>query len=98
MLDGHEQVLLSAMMNGSEDLPIHEDDFASPPNRVIYQCITSLPNRGLFTVCDELERHAQLAAVGGRARLTEISCLPHDAANLEYALAQVLDASRSGRR
>jgi hypothetical protein len=97
MLDGHEQVLLSAMMNGHADLPIHEDDFASQPNRTIYRCLTSPTNRGLLAVQAELKQRGQLEAVGGPARLTDISCLPHDPANLKYALGEVLEASRQRR-
>ena len=95
MLDGHEQVCLSAMMNGSGNLPLTEDDFSSPPNRTIYRCLTSLTNRALLAVQAELQRRGQLEAVGGPARLTEIFCLQHDAANLEYALSEVLEASRA---
>jgi putative DNA primase/helicase len=94
MLEGHEQVLLSALMNGTPALPICADDFSSPPNRTIFRCITSLRNRGLLAVCDELERRGQLEQVGGRARLTVISDLPHDASNVGYALGEVQDASR----
>ena len=98
MLDGHEQVCLSAMMNGSGNLPpLTEDDFSSPPNRTIYRCLTSLTNRALLAVQDELQRRGELVAVGGPARLTEIFCLQHDAANLEYALSEVLEASRQRR-
>ncbi len=94
IIDGHEQVCLSAMMNGHADLPVSEDDFASPTNRIICRCITDSLGRGLLAVCDELQRRGQLAAVGGRARLTDISCLPHDPANLEYALSEVRAASQ----
>jgi replicative DNA helicase len=95
MLDALEQVCLSAMMNGHADLPVSEHDFASPTNGVILAAIQRLDkNRGLLAVCDELQRRGQLAAVGGRPRLTDISCLPHDPANLEYALSEILEASR----
>ena len=92
--EGHECVVLSAMMNGSDNLPLTEDDFASPPNRTIYRFLTSVKKRGLLAVQSELERHGQLVAVGGKARLTDISCLPHDPVSVEYALGEVQDASR----
>jgi putative DNA primase/helicase len=95
LLDGHEQVCLSAMMNGHADLPVSEDDLTSPTNRVILAAIRRLDkNRGLLAVCNELQRRGQLAAVGGRPRLTDISDMPHDPANVEYALSEVLEASR----
>ena len=95
MLDGHEQVCLSAMMNGHADLPVSEDDFSFSVNRPILAAIQRLDkNRGLLAVCDELQRRGQLAAVGGRARLTIISDMPHDPVSVEYALGEVLEASR----
>src|SRR5262249_31588951 len=82
------------MMNGHPDLPVCESDFGSPPNRTIYSCLMSLTNRALLAVQAELQRRGQLETVGGRAGLTEISCLQHDAANVAYALDEVLEASR----
>jgi putative DNA primase/helicase len=93
MQDGHETVLLAALMNGGEPLPVRQEDFSSP-NRLIFNAIEGLTNRGLLAVCDELDRRKQLVAAGGRARLTEISCLAHDPANVEHALGEVLEASR----
>jgi hypothetical protein len=98
MLEGHEQVLLSALMNGHVDLPVTEPDFGSPPNRSIFGAIGALSrNRGWLAVKDELERRRVLKQAGGEARLIEISNLPHDADNVDYALGEVLETSRRRR-
>ena len=99
MLDGHEQICLSAMMNGSGNLPpLTEDDFSSPPNRTIYRCLTSLTNRALLAVQDELKRRGELEEVGGPTRLTVISDLPHDPANVELLSAKCSTHRGKGRR
>jgi replicative DNA helicase len=92
--EGHEQVLLSAMMNGTDALPLNVDDFSSPPNRTIYNRIRGLTNRSLLAVTDALRRSGELDKVGGAHRITEIALLPHDAENLDYALGEVLTVSR----
>jgi len=97
MLDGHEQVVLGAMMNGHPDLPVHEYDFASPPNQTIFQSIKGSKVGGLLAVQANLQRRGKLDEVGGRVRLTEISCLPTDDANVQFALDEVLGASRNRR-
>lgn len=98
MLEGHEQVLLSALMNGHFDLPVTEQDFGSPPNRTILIAIKALgQNHGWVAVKDELQRRRSLKQVGGEARLIEISNLPHDSGNVDYALCEVLEASRQRR-
>jgi AAA domain-containing protein len=97
MIEGHETVLLSALMNGTPELPVMAEDFASPPNRTIFECITGLKNRSLIAVCDALRRGRQLKNVGGAYRVTEIACLPHDADSLDYALDQVHEHSRRRR-
>jgi len=94
MVEGHETVILSALMNGSPSLPVVADDFSSPPNRVIFNRILKLKNRGLLAVTDALRHNRELERVGGAARITEISYLPHDDQNLKYALDEVLAASR----
>jgi len=94
MSEGHEMVVLSALMNGSPTLPVSADDFSSPPNRLIFNRLIGLTNRGLLAVTDALRRNGELDKAGGAHRITEISLLPHDADNVEYALEQVLDASR----
>src|SRR5262249_31619458 len=95
MQDGHEQVVLAAMMNGRNDLPVTAADFSSPPNRTIFAAIQRLDeSRVLLAVQDELQRRGQLEAIGGPPRLTNIYALQHDAADVEYALGEVLDASR----
>jgi hypothetical protein len=49
MVEGHEQVLLAALMNGAAEFSIVPDDFSSPPNRKIFEAVTSLKkNRGLL--------------------------------------------------
>jgi AAA domain-containing protein/DnaB helicase-like protein len=98
MLEGHEQVLLSALMNGHFDLAVTEQDFGSPPNRSIFIAIKALgQNRSWLAVKDELQRRRRLKQVGGEVRLIEISNLPHDPGNVEYALGEVMEASRQRR-
>jgi hypothetical protein len=93
MLQGHEQVVLAALMNGSESLPVSDEDFL-PPNRTIFRRIRSLDNRSLIAVTDALRKAGELERVGGAGRITEIALMPHDDASVEYALNEVLDASR----
>ena len=99
LLDGHEQVLLGALMNGHANLPLVEDDFGSSPNRLIVAAIHRLDdtNRSVLAVIDELERRDELKAAGGRGRLNEIYVLPHDADSVAYALGEVLEAARQRR-
>jgi putative DNA primase/helicase len=97
MIDGHECVLLAALMNGTAELPVTAEDFSSPPNQKIFECITALPNRSLIAVTDALRRSGQLKNVGGNGRVTEISVLPHDPDSLNYALGEVLEQSRTRR-
>jgi hypothetical protein len=95
MIEGHETVLLAALMNGAADLPVDSDDFSSPPNKTIFQTIQSLNgNRNLLAVTHALRKNGQLEKVGGEYRITQISLLPHDKDNVEYALGEVLDYSR----
>lgn len=96
MNDGHERTLLSFMMRG-ERLDIQPNDFASPINRQISEAILAVPRPELLSVQDELRRRGHLKAVGSESRLTEIfslggGCIGRD--SLEYALGEVLDASR----
>jgi hypothetical protein len=94
-IDMFECILLSALMDGADTLPVCADDFASPPNRTIFNRISGLTNRGLIAVTDALQSNRELEKVGGRGRINEIANLPHDAASVEYALGQVLDESRA---
>jgi hypothetical protein len=97
MIEGHEQVLLAALMNG-HDLSLDEADFVSPPNQLIFAAIQRLDkNRSLLAVQDELKRQHQFEAVGGHGLLNQIYVLPTDAANIAYALDEVLSASRQRR-
>jgi RecA-family ATPase len=97
MIEGHEGVLLGALMRG-HDLSLDAEDFFSPPNRLIFAAIQHLGgNRGLLAVIDELKRRREFEAVGGRGRLNDIYDLPHDADNLAYAFDEVLSASRQRR-
>jgi AAA domain/DnaB-like helicase N terminal domain len=91
--DGHECVVLSALMNGEDALPVCADDFSSPPNRTIFERVSGLANRGLLAVTDALRFAGELDKVGGAGRITEIATLPHDEQNLKYALDQVLEHS-----
>lgn len=98
MLDGHEQVVLSALMHGRFDLPVTEQDFGSPPNRAVFIAIKAVgQTRGWFAVKDELERRHVLEQVGGQGRLIDIFTFPHDIYNVDYALGEVLEASRQRR-
>ena len=92
-VDLFECVVLSALMNGEDALPVCADDFSSPPNRMIFNRISGLANRGLLAVTDALRRNGELERVGGAGRITEIATLPHDEENLKYALDQVLEHS-----
>jgi hypothetical protein len=94
MIDGHECVVLSALMNGANELPVSADDFSSPPNKMIFNRLQGLTNRSLLAITDALQRKKELEKVGGASRVTWISDLPHDQANLQYALEQVLEHSR----
>jgi replicative DNA helicase len=82
-------------MNGADALPVCADDFASPPNRMIFNRISGLSNRGLLAVTDELRANGELDRVGGAGRITGIATLPHDEENLKYALDQVLEHSQA---
>ena len=97
MLDGNEQVVLSALMNGTSQLPVAAEDFFSPPNRIIFKCITGLTNRSLLPVTEALCKNGELESVGGACRITEIYNMPHDRACLDYALNCMLEASRKRR-
>jgi putative DNA primase/helicase len=92
---GHECVVLSALMNGADALPVAADDFSSQPNRTIFNRVSGLTNRGLLAVTDALRGNGELERVGGAGRITEIATLPHDEENLKYALDQVLEHSRA---
>ena len=94
-VDGHECVVLSALMNGADALPVCADDFASSPNRMIFNRISGLLDRGLIAVTDELRLNGELEKVGGAGRITEIATMPHDEQNLKYALDQVLEHSQA---
>jgi hypothetical protein len=50
IFEGHECVVLSAMMNGAGELPVCAEDFSSPPNRTIFERIIPLENRGFIAV------------------------------------------------
>jgi DnaB-like helicase N terminal domain len=94
MLDGHESVLLAALMDGHAELPVTADDFSSPPNKTIFHHVMRLTNRCLLAVTNSLRESGELEKVGGAYRVSEIAQLPHDPANLEYALGEVLEHSR----
>ena len=59
LCEGHEQVLLSALMNGTDALPVSVDDFSSPPNRTIYNRIRGLTNRSLLAITDARRRNGE---------------------------------------
>jgi hypothetical protein len=80
-------------MNGADALQVCADDFASPPNRIIFNRISGPSNRGLLAVTAELRRTGELEKVGGTHRITEISLMAHDAPNLSYALENMLEHS-----
>ena len=82
-------------MNGADALRVCADDFASPPNRMIFNCISGLSNRGLIAVTAALRANGELEKIGGAGRITEIATMPHDEQNLKYALDKVLEHSRA---
>lgn len=93
--EGHECVVLAALMNGADDLPISADDFSSPPNRTIFERISGLTNRCPLAVQDALQRNGELDEVGGVGRFTEIATMTHDEPVLKYSLDQVLELTRT---
>jgi hypothetical protein len=70
-------------MNGENALPVCADDFASTPNRTIFNRVSGLTNRGLLAVTDALRATANWR-IGGAGHITEIATLPHDQENLNY--------------
>ena len=92
--EGHECVVLAALMNGADDLPVAAVDFSSPPNRVIFNRVSGLTNRCPLAVTDALRRNGELERVGGVGRITEIATMTHDEPVLNYSLDQVLERSR----
>ena len=97
MSEGHEQVLLAAMMNGTDELPVSAEDFSSSPNRVIFNRIVGMTNRSLLAVTDALQQSGELESVGGAYRITEISQMPHDSESVLYAIDCVLEDARERR-
>src|SRR5262245_33754037 len=98
ILHGHEKHVLAGLMNGHPHLSICADDFGSPVNAEIFQSIEAGKGRGvapvLLAVQDDLRQRGKLKQVGGVAGLTDLVGLPTDDATIDYALAQVLEASR----
>ena len=94
-VDLFECVVLSALINGADALQVCADDFASPPNRMIFNRVSGLSDRNLIAITTELRRNGELETVGGAYRITEIATMPHDEQNLKYALDQVLEHSRA---
>jgi hypothetical protein len=84
-------------MNGRDDLQIGERDFSLEPNRLIFNAQRALKIRTWRALQIKLERLGQLQKVGGISRLTEMQLLPTDKDNVEYALSEVLEASRARR-
>jgi hypothetical protein len=100
IVDGHEKVLLAALLNGTEKLPVTAEDFSSQPNRTIFNAIERVPRsqRNLLGVQDALRASGRLKIVGGEAGLTQISCdTTISPAIVAYALGEVLDQSRNRR-
>jgi hypothetical protein len=96
-LDMFESIVLSALMNGAEALPVGADDFYLPPNRATFNRLITLKDRNLLAVTAELRKHGELEKAGGEYRITEIATLTRDADSLKYALEQVLEHSRARR-
>ena len=69
MVEGHERVVLGALMHGYE-LSITEQDFYSSVNRSLFKTIIALEDRCLLSVQAALERRGELKRIGGPARLT----------------------------
>jgi AAA domain/DnaB-like helicase N terminal domain len=100
MINGHERVLLAALLNGTTELPVTAEDFSSPPNRTIFSAIEKSPRskRNLLGVQDALRASGKLKSIGGEAGLTQIFCETVSPEILEYALDCVLEDSRKRRR
>jgi len=98
MLDGFELTVLNGLLNGA-DLSVTAEDL-TPPNDIIFAKIKRLPKKhlGAWTaLIAALQLSGQLAKVGGRARIVDLSNLPLDEANVQFALDEVLQASRKRR-
>lgn len=99
MEDGHEKTVLSVLMNRARSLDLEPDDFSFPPNRTIFEAISAVDVPELLSVQDELKRQRKLSEVGGAAGLTAIYNMSEGLGDdsIDYALEQVLDASRARR-
>jgi replicative DNA helicase len=99
MINGHERVLLAALLNGTTELPVTAEDFSSPPNRTIFSAIERSPRskRNLLGVQDALRVSGELKRVGGEAGLTQIVCETVSSEIVAYALDEVLEQSRNRR-
>ncbi|MDQ2919430.1 MAG: hypothetical protein M3R10_06090 [Verrucomicrobiota bacterium] len=96
MIVGHEATLVSVILNGGQ-CPLELSDFSSPVHRLIVEAAWAVPNPELLSVQDELRRRGKLTAVGGERAMTELYNQSRSLgqASIDYALAQVLDASRA---
>jgi putative DNA primase/helicase len=99
MINGHERVLLAALLNGTPELSVTAEDFSSPPNRTIFSAIKKSPpsKRNLLGVQDALRASGKLKSVGGEAGLTQIFRETTSPEIVAYALGEVLAESRNRR-
>ena len=70
--EGHECVVLSALMNGADALPVTAEDFSSPPNRIIFNRISGLTNRcplAVQTRCNAMANWKESAVSGASPEL-----------------------------
>jgi hypothetical protein len=100
MTDGHERVMLAAVINGKNGgLDLSADDFSSQLNQTIFKAAKSLPRsrRNLLSVQDVLRKRGQLESVGGRAGLTQIACETISPEIVKYSREEILKHSRQRR-
>ena len=94
IIDGHECVVLSALMNGEDALPVTARRLLVTAEQHHLRPHQGISDRCLLAVQDALQRNGELDEVGGGGRITEIATMTHDEPVLNYSLDQVLERSR----
>ena len=75
IVDLFECIVISAQMNGSDELPVTADDFGEDenlPNRIIFERLIALTN-AVSSPPSTRWTQRELERVGGAGRITEIS-------------------------
>ncbi len=98
MLEGHEAVCISALLNGMS-LDLELDDFCDPVNRTIFESVHAVDVPDLLPVQDELRRRKKLTAVGGAAGLTALYNKSEGLGrvSIDHAFGEVREASCARR-